>query len=793
MMPRSSTDIYLDANATTRVWLPATQAAQNAMEDLYGNPSSNHITGLRSRYILESTRQLITTALGARLGRIVFTSGATEAIQMAVFSALCRLRERPADRSRPRLLYGATEHKAVPEALNHWNQVLGIHAEVLAIPVNTQGLFDLDFLEEHAPHAALVCTMAVNNETGVIHDLPSIEAVLRAANPTALWLVDLVQGVGKIDIDLANTTIDYAPVSGHKLHAPKGIGFLYVRQSAPLTPLFAGGGQEQGARSGTENLPGVAALGAVFEGLTAGTLFQDTATLCQYRDRLVASLQRAFPRIEFNTPFDGAVPTTINFAVPGFTSKELLDLFDAAGIRVSSGSACGSALLGSYVLEAMGLPVWRSEGAIRVSFSPTVSPTEIDMACQRIKEAGQALSASSLLVSDRLETTNETILNGLIQLKKGSMCSWVLLDAATRHCIIIDPFEELAERIDSLVRCQNAQVLAILDTHNHVDHTSTRQLLLQVLGDHVARQAHTHDPLGWPNQHDGKVTLGDGSQASYLRLTPQLILARTMLPGHTLLSEALLVGRATAGRLDPEAVQFAFLGDTLLIGGLGRTDLPSSSPEALYASLQKLPQIIAQTTLICPTHDYTNHFATTLAAERVDNPLLDRLLDPVAPIDLDTFLAEKAEVDREIVDIEHGELMCGRVRVSAVRGPSLDVRPEALASFFADHRDALIVDVREPHEYRLTSNWGDCGLDRPPENVPLTRLAAFAERLLHQPEEIPTQDMILVCRSGNRSQKAAEVLCRLGITNVWHIAGGIALGGSYAARQRSSETVEYII
>ena len=241
-------------------------------------------------------------------------------------------------------MYGATEHKAVPQAIRHWNKLLDVGAEVLEIPVDANGLLDLDFIEKHAVNADMICTMAVNNETGVIADLAAIEERIRRVNTEASWLVDCVQAIGKTQLDLSNTTIDYAALSGHKIFATKGIGLLYTRESATLVPLMAGGGQEQGARGGTENLPGVAAIGAVLETLANSPTrtFADEELLQGFRDRLIAALKKAFPAIVFNTPFDHAVACTINFAVSGFPSKELLDLFDAAGIRVSSGSACGS-------------------------------------------------------------------------------------------------------------------------------------------------------------------------------------------------------------------------------------------------------------------------------------------------------------------------------------------------------------------------------------------------------------------------------------------------------------------
>jgi cysteine desulfurase len=391
-------EIYLDANATTPVLPQARAAALAAMAEDFGNPSSSHNTGLKARALIDAARSRARQALGAPDGRLLFLSGATEGIQTAVLSALSALRSAPG--SAELLLYGATEHKAVPEALKHWNALLGLGLEVRAIPVGRDGRHDLDWLRAQAPRAGLVCTMAANNETGVISDLDGIEAAL--AGSPALWMVDSVQALGKLDLQLARRRIDYAPFSGHKLYAPKGIGLLYVRDGAPFTPLMAGGGQEDSQRSGTENMSGIAALGAVLAALDDGRTFQDSATLAAYRERLAAALQSAFPGLVFNAPPALCLPTTLNFSVPGLTSGLLLNLFDAADLRVSGGSACSAAQARpSDVLAAMGLPVWQAASAVRLSFGPAADAGFIDQACERIRACGESLRASGLGAADR--------------------------------------------------------------------------------------------------------------------------------------------------------------------------------------------------------------------------------------------------------------------------------------------------------------------------------------------------------------------------------------------------------
>ena len=389
------TEIYLDTNATAPVLPAAAAAAIAAMQECFGNPSSSHATGLRARALREGVRASARRVLGAERGRVMFNSGATEGIQTAVLSALCAIRERRAHGQEcgDLVLIGATEHKAVPESLAHWNRLLGTGLELRVLPVDADGRHRIEVLRALAPRLAFVCTMAANNETGVVSDLDGIGAVLLETASPALWMVDCVQALGKLPLSLGASRIDYAPFSGHKLYAPKGIGMLYVREGAPYTPLMCGGGQEEGQRSGTENMAGIAALGAVLDALERGDTFRSHAALQACRARLVAALERAFPGVVFNAPLAHALPTTLNFAVPGVSSAELLELFDAAGMRVSAGSACSAARAApSYVLDAMGLPAWRSTSALRLSFGPLFDDDTLELACERIARCGTALA-----------------------------------------------------------------------------------------------------------------------------------------------------------------------------------------------------------------------------------------------------------------------------------------------------------------------------------------------------------------------------------------------------------------
>ncbi|UVW29038.1 aminotransferase class V-fold PLP-dependent enzyme [Massilia sp. H6] len=649
-------ELYLDANATSAV-LPAAAAAANAtMQDCFGNPSSSHAAGLRAKALLDATRAAARRVLGAARGRVMFTSGATEGIQTAVLSALCAVRER---RLRgiscgDLLLVGATEHKAVPESLAHWNRLLGTGLELRTLPVDADGRHRLDLLRELAPRAAFVCTMAANNETGIVSDLDGIAAVLRDTASPALWMVDCVQALGKLPLALDRTRIDYAPFSGHKLYAPKGIGMLYVREDAPYTPLMCGGGQEGGQRSGTENMAGIAALGAVLGALEAGGTFRSHAGLLACRDRLAAALRQAFPDLVWNAPLAHALPTTLNFSVPGRSSKELLDLFDAAGVRVSAGSACSAAKTApSHVLDAMGVPPARSAAAVRMSFGPLVDDAFVDAACARILDCGRALTAASAPA-------------GLQQLEDGGASGWLLFDPAGRECIAIDPPLALAPRIAADLRARSCRLTACFDTSPGAGGADALGELMAVAP-------------GWP----GRPTAAGAPESIALG---QDLLVRN--------GNAFLLGRTDGAGLPGHAVRFVF--------GV----MPH---EALIA-------------------------ATVLCCHRMGEPAVSRPGADALPED----------------------------------GMHLDAA--AAHALLEANPDALLVDVREPPEHAA----GAARLrGRAAQHVPLSQLAGQAAAWL----DGAARPLVFVCRSGNRSARAARLLRGLGHAQAWHVSGGLALAG----------------
>jgi cysteine desulfurase len=748
MKGAAHTEVYLDNNATTPVLPVAAEAAMHAMQCGYGNPSSSHATGIKAKAELETTRALARQLIGARSGDIVFTSGATEGIQASIVSALMAARAQGKTGAATLLLYGATEHKAVPESLKHWNRVLQLNATVKAIPVDQHGVLDSGFIREHLTSAVMICTMAANNETGVKQDLLALEQLIRSVNPQVYWMVDCVQALGKMSLNIADTSIDYAPFSGHKLYAPKGIGFLYVRKDTPYQPFIAGGGQESGLRSGTENLPGIAALHAIFSELakTSGSAFQTEATLWHYRQQLIAALQQVFPALVLNSDIPHVVPTTINFSVPGFYSKDIMDLFDAAGIRVSSGSACSSKVPSSFVLDAMGLDSWRSQGAIRLSFGPAMTKAECEHACQAIAALKAVVSKHCLVLTDATPTL-EIHARGLLQLKHEALCSYVLICPDSLEAVVIDPVLPLAGRIANIIQGHGLQLKAVLDTHLHQDHQSARTELLTLLGNPCAGSG--CDVLGWP-EYRTEIQLGPYQ------------LTRLATPGHTPEAVSILLYKQ-------QQLLCAFTGDVILPGGVGRTDLPGGDISTLANSIRLLAGKVGQHTLLLSSHDYAQRFFTSLALAATEQPLIQALLNNQPHTEWQPQLQQQAVTLQQA-----SSYFCGLVEVSLSDATDV-IAPEHLATFLQQWPQMQVVDVREPHEQSagaLAQYLPAAYLAKHSvQEIPLSKLA---DAVIHQQLRCE-QPLLLVCRSGNRSLVACKVLGRLGFKQVFNLKGGTAL------------------
>ena len=336
---RMTPELYLDANATEKL-RPAARAAVLAALDLVGNPSSVHAAGRAARRVLEGARETIAARFGAAPGEVVLTAGGTEANALAV---------RGLGRGR-RVLVGATEHPAV----------LAAAPGPGVLPVRADGTLDLEALETAlAGPPALVCLMAANNETGVLHPIAEAAALCRAAGA---WLhVDAVQAAGRVPVSLAALGVESLAISGHKLGGPKGAGALLLRPGLAPEAIIAGGGQERGRRGGTEPLPAIAGMAAAAE----AALPEAAARLAVIRDAIEAGA------VAQGAVVAGAgaprLPNTISLILPGVPAETQVIALDLAGVRVSAGAACSSGKVGrSHVLAAMGLGEAAGH-AIRVS------------------------------------------------------------------------------------------------------------------------------------------------------------------------------------------------------------------------------------------------------------------------------------------------------------------------------------------------------------------------------------------------------------------------------------------
>jgi cysteine desulfurase len=345
--------VYLDYNATAPVRPEARAAALDALQA--GNPSSVHYEGRHARALMDKARRDIAGFIGGAHEGLIFTSGGTEACNMAA-----KLSAAPAGVVQ-RLVVSAIEHVAVSKAA----AAQGLPVQTL--PVTPHGLIDVPALATvlQDPTPALVCVMLANNETGVVQPIEEISAMVRANG--SLLFVDAVQAAGKMPIDVAALGCDALALSGHKLGAPMGTGALWARDGLVTPPHMQGGGQELGRRAGSENMVGILAFAAAAK--ASGDTLTDFAAMAAWRDDMEAQLRAAFPELEVFGAEAPRLANTSSFSLAGLSSEMLVMALDLAGISVSAGSACSSGKVSrSHVLDAMGVSDDLSKGVVRVSF-----------------------------------------------------------------------------------------------------------------------------------------------------------------------------------------------------------------------------------------------------------------------------------------------------------------------------------------------------------------------------------------------------------------------------------------
>jgi cysteine desulfurase len=360
--------VYLDNNATTRVAPEVADAMLPYLTDHYGNPSSMHRMGAKAASALKGARERAAAFLRCRESEIVFTSGGTESNNTAIRGVL------EAIAGKRHIVTTQVEHPSVLEVCKTLERK---DYRVTYLGVSRGGELDLLELDRAITgDTALVSIMWANNETGVVFPIEKIAEI--TASRGVLLHVDGVQAAGKIPIDLQKTRVDLLTLSGHKLHAPKGVGLLFVRRQTPIHPLITGGGQERDRRSGTENLPGIVAFGKAMEMASA----EPSATIeriHRLRDKLEENILASIQNTARNGAPEPRLPNTTNITFGGVEGEAILLLLDEVGICASSGSACSTgALESSHVLKAMGLTGAEALGAVRFSLSRYTTDEEID-------------------------------------------------------------------------------------------------------------------------------------------------------------------------------------------------------------------------------------------------------------------------------------------------------------------------------------------------------------------------------------------------------------------------------
>ncbi len=366
--------IYLDNNATTQVAPEVLEAMLPYLRDQYGNPSSAYTFGGSVAKNIRDAREQVAALLGASPEEIIFTSCGTESDNTAVMSAL------QTHKDKMHIVTSRVEHPAVKVLCG---QLAKEGYRVTELPVDREGHLDMDrYRESLTPDTALVSLMWANNETGVI--FPVEEAAQMARDRDILFHTDAVQAVGKIPFDLRNSAIDMLSLSGHKLHAPKGIGVLYVRKGTKFAPFSIGGHQERGRRGGTENTASIIGLGKACE-LAAAHMEEENTRVRALRDRLEKELLSRVPQSRVNGDTGERLPNTSNISFEFIEGEAILLLMDEFGICASSGSACTSgSLQPSHVLRAMGVPFTMAHGSIRFSLSIYNTEEEVDFVVEKI-------------------------------------------------------------------------------------------------------------------------------------------------------------------------------------------------------------------------------------------------------------------------------------------------------------------------------------------------------------------------------------------------------------------------
>ena len=374
-------ECYLDNSATTAVSPPVAALALRMMTEEYGNPSSLHRRGFLAERAMTEARGQVAGVLRCRPEEIIFTSGGTESNNIALLGVAHALRRRGS-----RIVTTAVEHHSIL-AICKALEAEGF--EVVIVPPDESGHITPEAMAAACNEKTILAScMMVNSETGAIHDIPAIAAACRRKNPNIVFHSDCVQAFCRLPIEPAKWGVQLISVSGHKIHAPKGTGALYIAKGTRLLPPLYGSGQERGLRPGTENVPGIAAMGLAAQLMNARRA-ENFSHFTALRQQMITKLSQS-PAVCINSPADAA-PYIVNCSVQGIRSEVMIHYLEQFGIYVSSGSACAKGER-SHVLSAMGLSNDRIDSAVRVSMTDTTTPEEIDAFCRRLLEGEATLT-----------------------------------------------------------------------------------------------------------------------------------------------------------------------------------------------------------------------------------------------------------------------------------------------------------------------------------------------------------------------------------------------------------------
>ena len=380
--------IYMDNAATTRVSRPVLEAMLPYLTEVYGNPSSIHSFGRDARKALDRAREQVANALGADPQEIYFTGCGTESDNWAIRGGAYAKRSKG-----KHLITSAIEHHAVLHAMAQL-EVEGF--EVTYLPVDADGLVNPEDLEKaFRPDTTLVSIMMANNEIGTIQPIAELAKIVKAHG--ALFHTDAVQAIGSVAIDVKSLGVDMLSLSGHKFHAPKGVGALYLKKGVKINTLMQGGAQERKQRPGTENIASIVGMGVAIE-KAAATIAERNAYLTPLRDRLIEGILTSIPEVRLNGHPTKRLANNVNVSVRYIEGEALLLSLDLVGIAASSGSACTSGSLDpSHVLLAIGLPHEIAHGSLRFSLSEESTLEEVEYVIAELKKIVERLRAMSPL------------------------------------------------------------------------------------------------------------------------------------------------------------------------------------------------------------------------------------------------------------------------------------------------------------------------------------------------------------------------------------------------------------